>query len=311
MRVAILGRSELLLNTAQHLQKNGHTIALIGTAKSEAYYKVKENDFMTFAEQNKIPYFCSQTLNSPEILDVLQSANAEIAVSINWPNLVGEDACNVFLHGILNAHAGDLPRYRGNACPNWAILNGEEKITLAIHQMDPNGLDSGDVFQKVHFPIDKNTYISDIYDWLNEIIPLTFTEVVSRIEKGDVKPTPQSDDPSKSLRCYPRKPEDGKIHWANSATNIHALIRASSHPFDGAFGFLESGEKVTIWKAELRESEPPFCAIPGQILYREDGCVIVSCGNAAIKIIDASIEGETAKEYAMKKLTKSVRARLS
>ena len=311
MKVALLGRSELLLNAAKKIQSNGHEIVLIGTAKSESYYESQEIDFENYANLNKIPFFCSQTLNTSAILEKLNNSNAEIGISVNWPNLIGQEACCLFQHGILNAHAGDLPRYRGNACPNWAILNSEEKIALSIHQIDPHGLDTGDIILKKYFPLNSGIYIEDVYAWLRDIIPSAFCEAIDAIKNNASVSVPQSLDTSESLRCYPRRPEDGKINWEDKARDIHALIRASSHPFAGAFCFMENGEKIIIWKAELMEDEPPFCAVPGQIMYRDNGYSVIACGVGAIKILDASTENTLDKSIIMKLLIKSVRSRLS
>lgn len=309
MRVAILGRSELLLNTAHKAISEGHEIALIVTARGEDYYEAKENDFEHFAKVKSIPFILSQTLNSTEIVSKLKESKADIAISVNWPNLIGQEACNAFEHGILNGHAGDLPRYRGNACANWAILNGEEKIILTIHQIDPHGLDTGDIILKKDFSLNSNIYIDEIYKWLREITPSAFCEALYGIEYDLLHPIPQSTNPSESLRCYPRKPEDGRIDWKDSAKEVYALIRATSHPFAGAFCFLESGEKIIIWQAEILEDEPPFCAIPGQILYRIDEFPVVACGEGVLKITVTS-HNNAENENIIALLSKSLRARL-
>ncbi|MBT6035086.1 MAG: hypothetical protein HOH18_01295 [Kordiimonadaceae bacterium] len=310
MRIAILGRSELLLQTAHYLQQKNHTIALVGTARSETHYRAHEDDFEKFSTQNNIPFFCSQTLNKEEIIDKLKSVNADIAITLNWPNLIGSDACAAFPMGILNGHAGDLPRYRGNACPNWAIINNEEKIALSIHKIDPHSLDSGDVILKKYFSLDQNIYIADIYEWLEDITPLAFCEALDGLENETLQPIHQSNDPQDSLRCYPRKPEDGKINWSDHAEKVHALIRASSHPFSGAYTTLENEKKVTIWRAELKNDEPPFCAVPGQIMYRHDGHPVIACGKGALKVTEISIKGIKNNNDALQILMKSVRSRL-
>ena len=133
---------------------------------------------------------------------------------------------------------------------------------------------------------------------------------INSLEDESLQPVAQSIDPSKSLRCYPRRPEDGKIKWHQSTRDVHALIRASSHPFSGAFSFLETGEKIKIWRVDIIQDFAPFCAIPGQILYREDECAVIACADGALKILEASLDTKTDDKLAMKMLLKSVRARL-
>ena len=79
--------------------------------------------------------------------------------------------------GILNAHGGDLPRYRGNACQAWAILNGEEKIGLCIHKMIGGELDSGNIIAKEFLKIDINTKVTQVWGWMSTSIPKLFLKL--------------------------------------------------------------------------------------------------------------------------------------
>ena len=80
---------------------------------------------------------------------------------MNWLTMIAQSTLALFPWGVLNAHAGDLPRFRGNACPNWAILNGEPLVGLCIHEMIPE-LDAGPVLLRAHFPLSDDIYISDV-----------------------------------------------------------------------------------------------------------------------------------------------------
>ena len=93
-----------------------------------------------------------------------------MAISVNWPNLLTPEVLDLFPDGVWNAHAGDLPRYRGNAAPNWAILSGEDAVILTIHRMSA-GLDEGPILAQRSFPLDETTYISDVYAFLDEAVP--------------------------------------------------------------------------------------------------------------------------------------------
>jgi methionyl-tRNA formyltransferase len=84
---------------------------------------------------------------------------------------------NQFKYGIINAHAGDLPRFRGNACPNWALLVNENKIVLTLHKMTVD-LDAGPILLQRQYPLNTNTYIKDIYEFLSENVPTMFVQEV-------------------------------------------------------------------------------------------------------------------------------------
>lgn len=309
MRVAILGRTRLLLETARLLAGAGHKIALIGTCKAAEHDDIGPQDFEALSRVYGAGYFCDERINSQEILPLLGKAACDVAVSVNWLSIIGSEATSKFKHGILNAHAGDLPRYRGNACSNWAILNGEDHVGLCIHFMEPDRLDSGPVLLRDRYPLHDGTYIGDIYRWLGCRIPQMFVDAVNGLEKGLLQAIPQPQEPELSLRCYPRRPEDGRIDWRRSAQEIHRLVRASSRPFAGAFSFLEGERRVTIWRADIFEHPGPFCAVPGQILFRYKGDPLVACGDGVLRLTEVRLEGiddETAK----KEICRSLRNRL-
>lgn len=223
-------------------------------------------------------------------VNIIKSYKCDLALSINWLTILKEPICLAFKYGIWNAHLGDLPKYRGNACPNWAILNHEEHVALSIHQIEPDSLDSGDILKKIFFKLDANTYITDIYNWLGQCLPKVFLETVDNFKNNTLITKKQSVDKNNILRCYPRKPEDSQIKWEDSANNVHALIRASSHPFSGAYCYLENGDKLFIWRADLHEHYGRFNAIPGQVLSIKTNHPIIACGKGIIKLTEFSLE---------------------
>ena len=126
MRVGVIGRTGMLLDSAEAVREAGHEIVFVITCKSESFYEKKEFDFSEYANGLKVPFFNSIDLK--HIVNEISALRADICISINWLNLIPENFLNIFPLGILNAHAGDLPRYKGNAVVNWAILNFEKRI---------------------------------------------------------------------------------------------------------------------------------------------------------------------------------------
>ena len=301
----------LLLRTARVLHDEGHEIGLVGTCRAEAFYGTDESAFEAFACEVGAPFFNDARINSPEQVADLRRSACEIGVSINWLTVLREEACTAFPRGVLNAHAGDLPRFRGNACPNWAILMGEPHVGLCIHQMEPGELDSGAVFLRDRYPLDATTYIGDVYTWLERRIPEMFRETIERLERGAIEATPQSTDTKAALRCHPRRPEDARISWQWDAGSISRLVRASSRPFDGAYSFLEGERRITVWKASIAEPATPFLAVPGQVLGA-DACdyPLIACGNGAIRLEDIEIDGNQNPGAARTAILKSLRQRL-
>lgn len=305
MKVAIIGRSELLFETAEKLAAAGHEIALIVTARAAPEYTRTEKDFEDLAVA------CGATfLYTPKILESFDKIKAcgsiDVAVSINYSSIIPQPVIDCFPLGILNAHGGDLPRYRGNACQAWAILNGEEKIGLCIHRMIGDELDSGDIIARDYLAIDINTKITEVWSWMQRRIPDLYGEALGYLESDpDYVLEKQSLNPQKALRCYPRRPEDGRIDWSKTAAEILRLINASNKPYAGAFCDY-NGQKMIIWDAMLAPAEN-YCAVPGQVTEIGPNYLDVATGAGKIRLKNIEVDGQ---EVAPSNLIRSIRNRL-
>lgn len=310
MRVAILGRSELLLDSARAVAAAGHAIVVVGTGRAETHYKVGQDDFARFAADMGADFFVGGDLESDERQDRLAVANADVAVSINWRSVLGPRMCGAFRHGILNCHGGDLPRYRGNACQAWAILAGEPSVGVCIHRMIPNELDNGPIGKREVLPIDARTYVGDVLDWFLRRIPGMFVEVLAEIEEGRDSFVPQSTDEALWLRCYPRRAEDGRIDWRSTTESLHRLVRASSRPLDGAYTTIEGDTRLTVFRAEPASHPGGFMAVPGQVLYAVDGDPVIATGDGCLRLTDVATAAAPTHAAACAVVLRSYRTRL-
>lgn len=292
MRVAIIGRSEILYDTAQLLREAGHCIVCIVTAREAPEYTRTADDFKKLACEWQIPFAMGARIEEHRTL--IQAARADIGVSFNFVGVVPGSVLQLCTLGILNAHGGDLPRYRGNACQAWAILNGEPRIGLCIHKMVGGELDSGDIIARDHLEIDNTTKVGKVWEWMGNRIPQLFLEALNRLaEAPNYVLEVQPKDGGSALRCYPRKPEDGRIDWSQDASHILRLINASSKPYAGAFcDFMD--QKFVVWDAGLVPEFENFCAVPGQVTRIGDGFVDVACGKGKLRILMAEYGGEVA-----------------
>ncbi|MBT5244665.1 MAG: hypothetical protein HOL66_10490 [Rhodospirillaceae bacterium] len=307
MKVAALGRTGSLLHAAQLVAGRGHEIVVIWTCPAEPEYTADENDFSDLAKSLGAAFFCDLAINQQ--IDELSEFGCDIAISINWLTKLKPDLLSVFPGGVLNAHCGDLPLYRGNACPNWAIINDEQRVGLSIHQM-AEAIDEGPVVSKEFLQLQDDTYIGDIYDWLEERVPVMLADAVDGFASGTLTATPQPDEHRQTLRTYPRRPDDARIDWNWNTQHIMRLIRASSHPFAGAFCTLEGNQRVTIWRAHPIEHPGPFMAVPGQICYRIANDPVVACGDGVLQLTNVTVEGIADAEDAKRLIHASLRNRL-
>jgi methionyl-tRNA formyltransferase len=310
MKIAVLGRTRWLVEAGDLLRQAGHAIVAVATAQAEPFYKCGPEEFELLSLRCKADYLGVVSLSDPAIRARLAAAQAELAVSINWPVVLGANVLDLFPRGVLNVHCGDLPRYRGNACANWAILNGEARIGLCVHMMTPGEVDAGPILLRDYLPISDATYIGDVYAWLDRRVPALLSDAASGFARGEIAPVPQPDDPMLALRCYPRRPEDGRIDWREPVARVHRLVRASSRPFAGAFAYLEDGHRVTIWRARPFACRTPFCAVPGQVMLRFEGDPVIACGAGALRLEEVEVEG-VAPDDSKPVVGRSLRARLT
>lgn len=287
MRTAVIGRTEMLFDSAVLLESQGFELGCVVTARPEKEYKRTESDFERLAAMREIPYLFEP--GDETLLGGAKEAKCDIAVSVNHPRILSQELIDVFPLGILNAHGGDLPRYRGNACQAWAILNGESRIGLCIHKMVGGQVDSGDIIARDYLAIDIDTSIGQVWNWMNERIPHLMVSAVKLLE---LDPTyvleTQSNLAEDALRCYPRRPSDGRINWELSAVEVVRLIKASGRPFAGAYCDLD-GVRVTIWDARIFEDQENFCAVPGQVVSLASGRPKIACGQGKVELIDFEI----------------------
>ena len=282
MKFAALGRTNWLYDSILASVKQGHEVVLIGTCQAAPEYTVNESDFKKLARQLKCPFFCDADINASKNLEKIRACGAEVAISVNWTALIDQKFLSLFPQGVINAHAGDLPRYRGNACPNWAILNNESKVVVTLHKMVQE-LDAGPILLQRSVPIDENTYIQDIYQFMSENIPGMFVQLLDGLTTRAIHEKPQSKKASDLLRCFPRRPQDGEIFWNRPADEIARLVRASSRPFAGAFTF-HGLEKIVIWRAHAKKLPEPCAGVPGQIIEvrQNTGEVVVLTGRGVL-----------------------------
>ena len=309
LRVGVIGRTEMLFEAGRRILAAGHDILFVATCRASGHELKKEADYERWAADINARFLRGARLDQPDTIAALRETRCDVAISMNWTGLISPVVRAQFTYGIFNAHPGDLPRFKGNACPNWAILLGEDRVALTIHEMSDE-LDAGPVATKSYFPIDAETTIADVYDWLRSEVPIQFSNLIESIAQGKLNLTPQPTDRSLGLRCYPRRASDGRIDWTQSATNISRLVRASGRPFAGAFTMLEGDARLVVWGARVEPHHEPFVAVPGQVVRAADGDPVVATGDGLLRLTDLEQDGAVATKSAKELVLSSLRNRL-
>ncbi|MFA9462557.1 methionyl-tRNA formyltransferase [Thiohalorhabdus sp. Cl-TMA] len=229
---------------------------------------------------------------TPEVTEFVRAAAPDLLWVTDYRYLLPEELTALAPRGAVNLHPSLLPRYRGRASINWAILYGESEIGLTAHFI-AEGADTGDIIEQRAVSLFEE---EDIGDALNRLMPLYDSltrEVAVRFLKAPVYGTPQ--DHARATEFPARKPKDGRIDWNRPAYEIRDLIRAVAAPYPGAFTDL-SGARMYFWKARLGEnSGSSLPASPGTVTaITEEGGFWVCCGDGPLYIKDWSTDPEGA-----------------
>jgi len=305
VKVAIIGRSEILFHTIEILLKNNFEVPIIITSKEAPEYKKSSKDFKKLA--NKIKAHFIYTNKIQKCIKEIRKAKCEIGISFNCTNIISQDIIDLFPLGILNAHGGDLPKYRGNACQAWAIIKGEKKIGLSVHSIIGDQLDSGNIISREYMNININTKITDCINWMSDRIPNLFLGSIRELKKDKnffLKKNPNKH--KSAFRCYPRVPEDGKINWSRSNQEILRIINASNKPYSGSYCYYKN-KKLIIWDAELFSDNEKYLSEYGQVSEIQKNSIIVITGNGKLKIKKIEYQGYVGQPA---KKIKTIRYRL-
>lgn len=189
--------------------------------------------------------------------------------------------------GAINLHPSLLPKYRGRASVNWAILRGENEIGLTAHFID-EGVDTGDIISQISIKINSHQDVGYALTELTTKYRHITNDVLAFFASGVVPRRAQ--DNSKASLFPARKPEDGHINWSDSAENIMNLVRAVAHPYPGAFCESQYG-RIFIWKACLTDATTTSAFQPGSVIDLSDkNHLLIQCGYGILKIIEFSFE---------------------
>ena len=268
--ILIIGRSESLYETARQVSQS-HRIVGILTAPASPEFKRTERDFENLALALGCLFLCTSRIDDAALAFVAR-AKAQLGLSSHWVSTLRQDIFDEIPLGILNAHHGDLPRYRGNAVLNWMMIHDEPCISAMVHFMEPGELDSGDIVARRPFLLDENTTIRDVLEFIEHNVPQMFLEVVNHMAAGTMCRTAQADAGKISFRCYPRLPVHSRIEWSKPAREIHRLVRASTQPYDGAYSYLKLGgliHKLTIWESRLVSEHTEDFGVPGHVIRND------------------------------------------
>ena len=230
--------------------------------------------------------FQPATLRGEDFAELLISLSPDLIIVAAYGKLLPENVLSFPRFGCVNAHASLLPKYRGAAPIQWAVINGE-KITGVTTMLTDIGLDTGDILLKKETEIGENETAGELFDRLAEMGAELLKETIEVLERGELKPIKQNE--AEATKCGMIKKEYGHIDFSRGKDAVHNLVRGMN-PWPCAYAMLE-GEAVKIWKTRHSDAEPSR-GEPGLILRadRFNG-ILVDCGDGVIEILELQFPG--------------------
>lgn len=259
------------------------------------------NGFEDFSRTNNVDlYVANNKKHSEKIINQLKP---DLCLVVGWYWLISNVTLDVVPYGFIGVHNSLLPKLRGGSPLIWAIIAHEKTLGLSFFTFTP-GMDDGPIWAQGSITVTEEDYISDILVKLeDEAIKILQGNYLS-ILTGSIRPIEQNHE--QATYSAARFPDHGNIDWSKPACDAYNFIRAQSHPYPGAFTYLES-QVLKIWKA--KPCNWTYYGTPGQVARISDEGVYVICGNnTAIIIEEVDFRGNS--ERANKIIT-SIKVRFS
>ncbi len=259
MKVVFMGTPEFSVPSLNALISRGDTIAAVVTQPDRERgrgHRVLPSPVKALAQQHGIPVLQFARIKSPEGVSALKEVAPDMIVTAAFGQILSKEILEVPPLGCLNVHASLLPRYRGAAPIQWAVINGETQTGVTIMYMN-EGLDTGDIISSVTVPIGNDTTGGELYDILAKEGAKLLVKTIENLLSGQAVRTRQ--DETQSSYYPPLSRELGRIDWKKPARVIRNLIRALN-PVPGAYSVI-CDKTIKIWAAEAAEGS----AEPGKI----------------------------------------------
>lgn len=260
MNVIFMGTPEFAVPTLNKLHECGHNIQLVVTQPDKPSgrgKKLKKSEVKEAAESLNLPVFQPDKIKKPENIEELKKYNPDVIVVVAYGQILSKEILELPKYGCINVHASLLPKLRGAAPLNWAIINGETTTGVTTMQMDV-GLDTGDMLLKSEVEIDENMNVGELHDILMEKGADLLIKTLEKLEKNELVPQKQDDSLSNYAPMFNN--ENRKINWNKSAKEIHDLIRGLSPWPTAYFSMDDKTVKVyeSIYTNEKTNHQPGF-----------------------------------------------------
>ena len=274
-RILFFGYSEVGYTCLDLLLGRGDNVIGLITHEDHPDEKIWFKTPAIAAKEHGIPVYTPESVNTPEWIAKIAAMQPDLILSVYYRHMIGQPILDLPPLGAYNMHGSLLPKYRGRAPINWAVLHGETRIGMTLHRMVKRA-DAGAIVDQEGVEISP---LDSAEHAFRKVMPCARTVLARQINDlltGSVIETPQ--DESQATYFGGRTPEDGRIDWSRSSTEIFNLIRAVTDPYPGAFTD-HGGARLMVWWAAPAPSQS---GPPGKILSLEP--LVVATGDGALQL---------------------------
>ena len=291
MKIVFMGTPDFARDSLKAVVEAGHDVKLVVTNPDKPKgrgMKMIPSEVKEYALKKGLNI--EQPLkvrNNPEFVEKLKNINPDVICVVAYGKIIPKEILDIPRLGCINVHGSLLPKYRGAAPIQWAVLNGDKETGVTTMFMD-EGMDTGDMIEKEVVKIGDNETTGELWDRLSIVGANLLVKTLKLLENGEATRKKQ---PEKFTVAPMLKKEIAKIDWENySSKKIKDLARGLN-PFMGAFSYLND-KKIKIWKVEILEEK--YDVDPGTVVVSDSkNGLVISTIDGAVSVLD--IQGENAR----------------
>jgi len=288
MRILFCGTPQFAVPTLKHLlaQPDFEVLAVItqpdrprGRGQEVSFSGVKQT-----ALAAKIAIHQPEKIRAAEVQELLQSYSPDFIVIIAYGQIIPSRLLSIPKHGWINLHASLLPKYRGAAPINWAIVNGETRTGLTTMRIDA-GMDTGDILLQQELGIGTIETAPELSTRLSEAGAPLMADTLRGLAEGRITPRPQAH--SQATLAPMLKRDDGRIDWHRTATEVYNRMRGFA-PWPGCHSVFR-GHSCHLWAEPVsnKKSDAP----PGTLLLEDNDLLVVCGGTTVLRLSAVQMEG--------------------
>lgn len=305
MRVIFMGTPDFSVGTLEALIAAGHDVCLAVTQPDKPKGRGGKMQYTPVKEKAlfyDIPVYQPKRVRDPECVEELRKYNADVIVVIAFGQILPKSILELTPYGCINVHASLLPKYRGAAPIQWAVIDGESVSGVTTMQMD-EGLDTGDMIMKTEVPIAADETGESLHDKLAAAGAALCVKTLKALEDGTAVHEKQGESPTAYAKMLTK--ELGNIDWTQPAVKIERLIRGLNS-WPGTYSHW-NGKVMKIWRAEAHTAEEGAKyaqdtaggeepAQPGTVLSVGKNDFTVQTGDGVLRILEVQMPGKKRME---------------